>query len=396
MTPDQLKSAFPEPGAAAAYNNRNIAIEVASIDVANPPAVTGRYRAGSVTGRDLETGESVTMRLRELRSPNPNAGCPAKWGDYRKTPRGIPLESASTEVGGVIVFENVYKRNPPDAQFGVAVSHYPGEASVQIVQASVYRELKSGKVGVDVVRTEDARVAPDAAALEAAILEALERVEGAMVRIVIGNEVLGAARVYRGNAAKDGEPYRLQDCAAVLADFKTKPHGAALFAAVGRTEGAVVEVVPVERLQFGVKTLEALRGKAAKMRREPGEHIARNFAIGAEEYGVTHAILSTRAHANGGKPLVSAEVITTMGRPTLVRMADVATPNLTPTPKLVVQGGPKAQAPAEQAPAAQAATPSAVNTGLLDAVEAGDVGAIDRALDAVVEAGAAARGARPF
>lgn len=359
----KLESSAAAPAGNKPNNARNVPLRVESYDFNNE----------SVTGVDLFTGETMTIKLRPdsgsrqfQRATIKEIGGKGKMGTREKV---------YTEIGGVLAFDIVYPDTKADNQLTARwvrpYSHTPDEADVYVTYASPYI-AKSGSVAMDVLKTVAACAVTTADELREQLLQAFHSsYSGAVVRMSNGEETLliegqyskhierinkiGNLTVGPNDALTDEEkglvtqfiarvkPTKVQkdkpekfivnedyvsdaERDAVNKFLAHKTVDAFLASEKGKELSAeigtdfVTEVIPIERLYAGTDTLAQLQKKDFEF--------CNHFKMG-EEMGFTETIIATRAREQGGY-IISARPLAVMGRPNLYSLKDVPTQNISP------------------------------------------------------------------
>lgn len=275
---DALVDANKDFGKKGATEGQNIAIVVESYNTegADPTKHT-------VTGKALHNGETMTISLRADKDAANRRFKRAEVSNW-----AAKRDKAATDVGGVILFEGVFKYPQGyTAKWGNALSHTPDEASVFIAHACPVA-TKNKKFAFDVVRVPAARAVSTVEELEAALAEAMSPgpFSFAVVRASDGEKVtVRKAERYKKNDEGKFEQIEAAEAAKL---FLTTQFGQALVANIGT--GFVTEVIAGERIFAGKDTQDKL-GTEEKHKRF---HMMGNGA------GFTPTVIAVRRHAQGG------------------------------------------------------------------------------------------------
>lgn len=317
---------------------RNIAVRVMAYD----------KEAKTTTGVDLATGETVTIRLRELAKPNPARLDIDEWSKDRfKVKNNITSIAnpkavvAGQENGGVIIFEGVLKDRDGalTARWGTVASHTLDEADVFVALMRPATKFGKGateiddKRSIEIVRPLSARPIKDTTELYAEIGEILQRRGNqAVVRARDGEGELRVANVWR---AWDREKNEGRPVAEAVERFKTqdKALGRILTDEICANPAITVEVMALERIYPGRDYKQTLTDDSKLEARR----LQRDWSLGeGKGFGFGQAIVALRTHEEGGQMF-------TMIRPTAGKMvlwptlADIPTPNITPAATPVVR-----------------------------------------------------------
>lgn len=295
---------------------RNVALKVTGFDL----------QANQTIGINLVTGLEERIALREDKVVRKfvRADVPA-WSGNGK---GGTRHKSYTELGGVILFENVFRYPQGDtAKWGTTVSHTPTEATVFVEPASLYM-ARSGAYCLDIIHTKSARIVGTLDELKEALTKALadNKYSAAIVRFENINEsgvkthIMArdeTGRIVSRSIKVDGGYENIEAHEAVDIFLETK-WGQILKTSIGKD--FTTEVIPVERIFAGKDTQEKLAKKTDPLRHYKNE---------GGGYGFTSTIITYRRHPEGGK-FFSAEPIPTSTKPTLHAMENVPTKHMQP------------------------------------------------------------------
>lgn len=329
------------------------------------------------TGIDITTGETLSIRLddkneSDLRD-NVSVWAAPRYRD-RKGIREIanPKAVVSGPEGGVIIFEGVRSvegGGPLEARWGNTASHSEGVAEVfsaLVRPATAYgsRTAMDAKFAIEVIRPLAAQTVASIDQLKDALCDIINRpFVNACVRVLDSDDVVSTGLLWKPKDKSAEE--------AVDRFLSSDRLGRLLSDEV--CQGAVVEVLPIERIYPG-KDYQKVLGDAGKT---DSKIFARDWSLGeGQGFGFAQTYVALRQYeaqdgSLGGWQLTKIRPEST--RPVLYRgLEDLPTPNIQPKTAPVVAKSLEApaieEASSAEAPAAQGNADSALDSKSPDVV----------------------------